>query len=211
MNYSQYQPDPRRNVVGISVVVLLHVIVVYALVSGLARKVVDVVRAPIETKVLEDIKDTPPPPEVVPPPPILDAPPPFIPPPEVTISTPPPAPVIAAVTPTPPPVQEVFKPTPAPVVAPPPPPVVQPTPVSIGVACPTRSLPKLTPKQEGVAGSVRARLTVRDGKVVTVDILSSSPKGFFDAAVRAAVQQYGCQTTGSQTVVAEQVFNFTAE
>lgn len=211
MSYYQAPADPRQNIVGISVVVLLHLAVVYALVSGLATKVVDVIRSPIETKVIEEIKDTPPPPDVVPPPPVLETPPPFIPPPEVTISTPPPPePTIAVATPTPPPVQE-FKPTPPPVVAPPPPPVAQPVAVNIGVACPTRALPKLSPKQEGVPGTVRARLTIKGGKVTAVDILSSTPKGLFDAAVRSAVLQYGCQSNGDQVVVAEQTFSFTAE
>lgn len=208
--YASYQPDPRRNITGIVVVLALHVIVVYALVSGLARKVVDVVRAPIEAKVIEEIKETPPPKEVVPPPPVLDTPPPpFVPPPEVTINTVPPAAGITVVTQEPPP---VFTPTPPPVVAPPPPPpVAKPVQVAIGVACPTRELPKLTPKQESVSGSVRAKLTIKGGKVTDVEILSSTPRGFFDAAVRSAVLQYGCQTTTEQVVVAEQTFNFVAE
>jgi protein TonB len=94
---------------------------------------------------------------------------------------------------------------------PPPAPVVQPAAVNIGVACPTRALPKLTAKQEGVQGTVRARLTIKGGRVINVDILSSTPKGLFDSAVRSAVMQYGCQTDGDQTVVAEQTFSFTAE
>ena len=83
MNYAQHQADPRRHLIGITIVVLFHLLVVYALVTGLAKKVIDVVRAPIETKVIEEIKKPPPPPEVVlPPPPKLEAPPPpFIPPP----------------------------------------------------------------------------------------------------------------------------------
>src|SRR6476620_2392230 len=106
MNFSRRQADPRRHLVGIGFVILLHAIIIYALVSGLAKKVVDVVRAPIETKVIEEIKKPPPPPEiVVPPPPKLKAPPPpFIPPPEIQIATPPPpAPTITATTQTPPP------------------------------------------------------------------------------------------------------------
>lgn len=213
MSYYQTQADPRRNIIGISVVVSLHVVVAYALATGLAQKVVEVIRSPIETKVIEEIKDTPPPPEIAPPPPVLEVPPPpFIPPPEVTIATP--APVeqtIAVATPEVPPPRE-FTPTPAPVVvAPPLPPVAKPAAVSIGVACPTRALPKLGARQEGVNGSVRARLTIKGGKVVGVDILNSSPKGLFDAVVRTAVLQYGCQSEGDQVVVAEQTFNFTAE
>jgi periplasmic protein TonB len=83
MNFSQRQADPRRHLVGITFVILFHAFIVYALVTGLAKKVVDVVRAPIETKVIEEIKKPPPPPEIVlPPPPKLEAPPPpYIPPP----------------------------------------------------------------------------------------------------------------------------------
>ena len=215
MNFSHTQPDPKQNLVGLSVVALLHILVVYALVSGLARKVVDVVRAPIETKVIDEVKETPPPPEVIPPPPVLEAPPPFIPPPEITISTPPPPqPPITVATPTPPPAPEPFKPTPPPVVAapPPPPPATAPAVVSLAVACPTRAVPKLTPKLEAINGSVRARLTIRGGKVVAVDILNSTPKGAFDGVVRAAVMQYGCQAASDGvTQVAEQTFEFKSE
>ncbi len=90
MNFAQRQADPRRHLVGMTVVVLFHALVVYALVTGLAKRVVEVIRAPIETKVIEEIKKPPPPPEVVlPPPPKLEAPPPpFIPPPEIQIADP---------------------------------------------------------------------------------------------------------------------------
>ena len=73
MNFSQRQADPRRHLLGITFVILFHVLVVYALVTGLAKKVVEVIRAPIETKVIEEVKKPPPPPEVVlPPPPKMD-------------------------------------------------------------------------------------------------------------------------------------------
>ncbi len=65
MDFSRRQADPRRHLTGIAVVILLHLIVLYALVTGLAKKVVDVVRAPIETKVIEEVKKPPPPPEVL--------------------------------------------------------------------------------------------------------------------------------------------------
>ena len=136
MNFAQRQADPRRHVVGITVVVLFHVLIVYALVTGLAKRVIDVVRAPIETKVIEEIKKPPPPPEVVlPPPPKLEAPPPpFIPPPEIQIATPPPpAPTITATTATPPPAPVTIAPAPPPVVAAAPAP--QPATLTVGVAC----------------------------------------------------------------------------
>jgi protein TonB len=137
MNYAQRQADPRRHVIGITAVILFHVLVVYALVTGLAKRVIDVVRAPIETKVIEEIKKPPPPPEVVlPPPPKLEAPPPpFIPPPEIQLATPPPAPTITATTPTPPPAPVTIAPAPPPVVAVAPP-AAPPAPLKVGVVCP---------------------------------------------------------------------------
>jgi protein TonB len=85
--------DPRARFVGLSGVFLLHAVVIYALVTGLARKAIEVLPAPIETKILEElaVEEEPPPP---PPPPDFKPPPPdYIPPPEIVISTP--APVAA--------------------------------------------------------------------------------------------------------------------
>ena len=217
MNFSKRQADPRRHLIGFTLVILFHALVVYALVTGLAKKVVEVIRAPIETKVIEEIKKPPPPPEIiVPPPPKMDAPPPpFIPPPEVTLAAPPPPqPTITATTPTPPPAPVVIAPVapvpPVAVVAAPPAP--KPAVVAIGVICTTQVQPVMPRKalQEGINGSVRARVTVKGGKVVSVEILSSQPRGVFDAAVRAAMMQYGCQA-GEDEIKAEQLFDFKTE
>ena len=213
MNFSQRQADPRRHLVGITFVILFHAFIVYALVTGLAKKVVDVVRAPIETTVIEEIKKPPPPPEiVVPPPPKMDAPPPpFIPPPEVQIATPvQQQPTITATTPTPPPTAVTIAPQ-APVpTAPPAPAAPRPAVVAIGVACQTMVPPVMPRKalQEGISGSVTARATIRGGKVLAVEILSSNPRGVFDAAVRTAMMQYGCHSTGDQEIKADQIFDF---
>src|SRR5256885_4487152 len=60
---------------------IFHVLLIYALVHGLARKIVEVVRAPLETKIIEEVKrppqEQPPPPP--PPPKLATPPPPFIP------------------------------------------------------------------------------------------------------------------------------------
>jgi protein TonB len=214
MNFSQRQADPRRHLVGLTVVILFHAFIVYALVTGLAKKVVDVVRAPIETKVIEEIKKPPPPPEIVlPPPPKLEAPPPpYIPPPEVQIATPPPPQPTISVAPSPtPPPPTVMTPTP-PVVA-----AVVPTPprpatMSIGVACAQQVQPTMPAKavREGITGAVKARATIKGGKVVAVEIISSQPRGVFDAAVRNAMMQYGCQA-GEEEIKAEQTFDFKLE
>lgn len=210
MNFSQRQADPRRHLVGMTFVILFHVLVVYALVTGLAKKVVDVVRAPIETKVIEEIKKPPPPPEIVlPPPPKLEAPPPpFIPPPEVQIATPPPPqPTITAVTPIPPPAPVTIAPAPPVATAPPAP---RPASADIAVVCPNQPKPALPRKalQDNISGEVVARATIKGGKVINVDIVSARPRGVFEAAVRTAMLQYSCQTGGDETVYANQVFDF---
>jgi periplasmic protein TonB len=83
--------DSGRRAIGFSAVVVFHIILVYALVNGLARKIVEVIQQPLETKIIEEVKpppvDKPPPP---PPPKLAAPPPPFIPPPEIRIDTPPP-------------------------------------------------------------------------------------------------------------------------
>ena len=99
MSYA-VQKDSSRRLTGLVAVVAFHVVLVYALVHGLARKIVEVVRAPLETKIIEEIK--PPPPDKPPPPPppkLAIPPPPYIPPPEVQVQVPTvSAPTITAVT-----------------------------------------------------------------------------------------------------------------
>jgi protein TonB len=67
-------------------VVLFHALLIWGLVNGLARKAIEMLPAPIETKIIEEIKppkDEPPPPkpEFEPPPP------PYVPPPDITIQS----------------------------------------------------------------------------------------------------------------------------
>jgi len=98
MDFSEYEPNPGKKFTGIAFVIFLHMFIVYALITGLARKVVEVIKQPIETKIIEEIKP-PPPPDLPPPPPpkMLAPPPPFIPPPEVQVQQPPQQNTIAAV------------------------------------------------------------------------------------------------------------------
>ncbi|KAF3996447.1 energy transducer TonB [Glaciimonas immobilis] len=99
MDFQQGDTEPARNFTGIAFVVLLHALLIYALVTGLARKIVAVIQQPVETRIIEEFKPPPPPDKLVPPPPKLIAPPPpFIPPPEVKVQQVPQESVIAAVT-----------------------------------------------------------------------------------------------------------------
>ncbi|MBK6863664.1 MAG: energy transducer TonB [Ideonella sp.] len=207
MDFSTRGPQPQKHALGIAIVIALHVIVVYALVTGLGKKIVDVIKQPIETKVIEEIKPPPPPPErLLPPPPKLEAPPPpFIPPPEVQIATPPPVQnVISSTTSTPPP-QTDIRPMAPPVKAPPAP-APKPAVVSIKTICSQMVQPEMPRKaiRTGTGGTVVARATIRGGKVVEVEIRSSSPRGLFDDAVKEAMMQYTC----SGDHVADQEFVF---
>ena len=97
--------NPGRRLTSLVAVGIFHVLLIYALMHGLARKIVEVVRPPLETKIIEEMKrppqeQQPPPP---PPPKLTTPPPPFIPPPEVQIQVPVQLPpTITAVVPTPP-------------------------------------------------------------------------------------------------------------
>jgi protein TonB len=208
MNFSQRQADPRRHLVGIAFVILFHAFIVWALVSGLAKKVVDVVRAPIETKVIEEIKKPPPPPEVVvPPPPKMEAPPPpFIPPPEVQIATPPPpAPTITATSPTPPP-QTVITPVAPPVTAPAPAPA--PAVMSAAVVCPNfttamgdAAFPKEAVRQGLEKGEAMVLFTLAaSGEIKNVTIERASHPIFGRAGVRV-VNDLKCQGQGRDVQV----------
>jgi periplasmic protein TonB len=68
------------------VIVGFHVFIVWALASGLARKVVETIAPPIETDIIEELdqREEPPPP----PPPEMERPPVEVPPPEVSIDIP---------------------------------------------------------------------------------------------------------------------------
>jgi protein TonB len=210
MNFAERQRDPRRHLVGFTAVVLFHALLVYALITGLAKKVIDVVRAPIETKVIEEVKKLPPPPEiVVPPPPRLEAPPPpFIPPPEVQIATPPPPqPTITAVTPTPPPGPVVIAPAP-PVAVAPPAPAAPPAAVSASVVCSnyTTVMGEASfPREASKAGLEKGEALIQfvvgaNGEIKDVKALRASHQIFARASMRI-VAEYKCQGQGKDVLV----------
>ena len=89
MSYAQPQGNANRRLTGLVVVVAFHAAMGYALVNGLARKIVEVVTQPLDTKIIEEIKPLPPDKPPPPPPPKLAAPPPpYIPPPEIQVQVP---------------------------------------------------------------------------------------------------------------------------
>ena len=188
MNYAERERNPAKHLPSIGAVVLLHIVIGYALVTGLARKVVEVLKAPIETKIIEEIKkpppDTPPPP----PPKLAPPPPPFIPPPEINIQIPQAAqaPTITTVTTTPPP--------------PGPPAVIQPQVVAPQTAVRREykasyrvdpQYPRQAITQNISSGRVVAHVVVApSGAVTEVRIISSQPPRVFDREVIRALSQW---------------------
>ena len=184
MDYAQQQRDPTKHLVGLAIVALLHVLIIYALVTGLARKVVDVIKKPIETKIVEEAKPPPPPETPPPPPPKLNTPPPpFIPPPEVQIAiAPPPTATITSVTSTPPPPVAAIAP------APPPRAAVKTAPVIDAARnCAKPEYPPASARAEET-GTVTVRFVIdTDGKAIQSQVVRSSGHKRLDEAARAAL------------------------
>ncbi|HEY6512312.1 MAG TPA: energy transducer TonB [Burkholderiaceae bacterium] len=181
MNYAEQQRNPTKHMVGIGVVIVMHIILGWALLNGLARKVVEVVKGPIETKIIEEVKPPPPPPpENLPPPPKLPPPPPaFMPPPEVQIQNPPPAPAITVQTVPPPPAPPVTiapPPAPEPVPAPPAPPAparVEPQ-VDFAKDCTKPAYPSAAARAEATGISVIKVTVGVDGRPTATELAKSS-------------------------------------
>jgi periplasmic protein TonB len=176
VDYAEAQRNPGKHPVGLGVVIVLHVLLGYALVSGLARKVVEVVKAPIETKIIEEIKPPPPPPpENLPPPPKnLPPPPAFVPPPEVNVTPPPtPQPTITATNVVPPPTPAVMAP-PAPP-APPAPAVSRARAAQIDVgSCDKPEYPAKA-RQAEATGVTKIRFSIDEsGQVIKAEVVKSS-------------------------------------
>jgi protein TonB len=212
MDYARQQRDPMRHLVGLGFVVLVHVLVIWALLSGLGNTVIQVIKKPLTATIVEEIKLPPPPP---PPPPkkIIEAPKvpvpveTYVPPPEV-VTPAPQAPVITAVTPAPP--QEPYVvPAPPAVEAPPAPPKPA---VRRGITRISGDDP-VYPREAirgGIAkGRVTARLQIDEkGNVTDVNIIQSEPRGVFDKAVRAALENWKFRAEGER-YVGEVEINFT--
>lgn len=214
LNTYRYESrDSARRVKGLLIVVTIHAFLGYALISGMARKGLNLIKKPLEAVVIQEVIIPPPPPPPPPPPkkietpkelPKVEAPPPFVPPPEVATQVTTAAPTIVSA-PTPPKAP--------PVIAPPPPvaPVANgPMRTSIGLACPKQVPPEMPARamRDGIEGVVKAQIHIKGGKIQSVEILSG-PR-VFHAAVKEAMMQYTCVTDGGE-VIATQEFNFKLE
>lgn len=151
MNYLKPQGAQIHEWVGFSIVAAAHLLLGWALVTSLARMMVNAITAPVETKIIAEVKRPPPPDTPLQPPSLPDfAPPPpaFVPPPEVHITRPARvAPTIAATTAVPPTTPMTISPVLPPA---PPAPLAPPAPAALAVraeppapAAPTRTAPSL--------------------------------------------------------------------
>jgi protein TonB len=127
--------------ISLGAVVMLHVVLIYALVNGLGKTIVDAIQVPIETRIVPDSGSPPddvaPPP---PPPPLAPPPPPTIALPDIMIEQPPPSPPLPVQQTTTPPVAR-----PHPVAPPHPPhPSVPDSPVSVSAV--SRGQPSYPPR-----------------------------------------------------------------
>lgn len=200
-DYASRQRTPRKHVVGLFLVLLLHGLIFWAINSGLARKFVKVIKGPVEAQLLEEAKpDIPPPPP--PPPPPKNAPPPpppaYVPPAEVVNTAAPSANAIAAVSSTPaPPAPPPPAPAPPPPPPPPPaPPAAPPAPVRTAAvvsaqSCEKPAYPAASRRAEEEGTVVLRFLVDVDGRVIDSQVDASSGFKRLDEAARLALAR--CQ------------------
>lgn len=182
-DYASSQRKPGKHLVGIGMVVVLHILIFWAINSGMARAFVKKIKGPVEAVLLEEQKpDIPPPP---PPPAPKNAPPPpppaYVPPVDIPVNAPASANAIAAVT--------VVAPSPAA-------PVVKTEPVRTAAVvnsanCEKPEYPSASRRLEE-EGTVALRFLVGiDGKVIQAEIENSSGYKRLDEAARAGLSR--CQ------------------
>ncbi|WP_457420459.1 hypothetical protein [Roseateles sp. P5_E7] len=206
---SQLKPPASANRgTGIAVVVGLHLVLGYALTTGLASKAVEAIKKPIEMALLPEVLPPPPPPP--PPPKVVKIepvqkvvpPPSYVPPPEIVpiVAPPPPIQVVQATVPKEP-VVVAAAPAPVPVPAPPAaPPVIK---REISLACPGYEAVLATALEEaidrvGLKGTVQTLIKIRGNQVIDVATLTG-PKEYHKY-VQAAVKRMRCTAGGADEV-----------
>lgn len=194
---------------GLLIVVLVHALIAWALASGLARDMVQILKKPIEMIIVpEVVPELPPPPppkiekirDIPKPPP----PPAFVPTPDITPIVPPPAPVIEVVQAAPPPAPVAIEPPPPP--APPPAPVVkaEPPKQEISLACPgyqavIADAMESAFERVGIPGTVHTLLKVRGSQITDV-IPQSGPKEYYKY-LQTAIKRIRCSAGGEGEVL----------
>ena len=172
---SAVQASPRR-ALGVVVVVAIHVIVIWALITGLAQQMMQ----KLPSELMAKVEETPPPAEKLPPPPppeMVKPPPPFVPPPDINIQSE--APVVNTIT-----TQQVVAT----------PPVQKPAgitaPASIGRphSCGQRYYPAIAVRLNQEGTTVLAFKITPDGSVTDLSVSESSGHDALDQAAITCAQ-----------------------
>ncbi len=214
MAYADQQMSGNK-VVSIIIVAVIHVVIGYLLISGLA---ISAVKEVAERMTVVDIEDEPPPPEEPeePPPPQepqeVAPPPPVAPPAPIQIAPPPPIQTTDRIPPPAPPALVIPPPAPVAPPAPPPPPPSQARGASTrGEARWARRIQENYPSRalrEEVEGTVGVRVTVTpEGRATNCSVTGSSGSSVLDQAACRGMERYarfnpalndaGNPTTGS--------------
>lgn len=213
MDFADDRKMSINKMIGIGLVILLHILLVYALVSGLATSAIDVIKKPLEIKIIQAAAPPPPPPQVTPPPPprLTTPPPPYIPPPLIQVQQPTPPPPVFAVTTTVKPPPAFVKAAPAPVQAAPS--------TNVAVVCPAfgslkEDLANTFSDDSATDGITSAQVVVGfvispTGGISGVHILSSNDPDI-NEAVMQGIQGLRCGGQG-QDVAVSQPFAFTTQ
>jgi protein TonB len=192
MDFS-HEKQPGKNFTGIAIVIVLHIIVAYGIITGLGTRMVSKMAEAVETKIIEEVK--PPPPKEVPPPPpppeMKAPPPPFIPPVEVQVQQPPPPSPIAAATAVKPATNTLAPP------APPAPPAAAPAPAGPSrvnavvdfSTCAQPEYPKAAARNEETGTTTLSFLIGVDGRVVDAKMQKSSGSRELDRAAQSALSK----------------------
>ena len=194
MNFS-HEKSPGKNFTGIAIVIILHALVAYGIVTGLGTRMVSKMAEAVETKSIEEVK--PPPPKEVPPPPpppeMKAPPPPFIPPVEVNVQQPPPVQNVIQNATTAKPATNVLTP-PAPPANPAPPAPANPNPVRVAAVadfntCAKPEWPKASLRNEETGTVTLSFLIGTDGRVADSKIVKSSGFRDLDKAAVAGISR----------------------
>ena len=194
MNFS-HDKQPGKNFTGIAIVIILHVLVAYGIVTGLGKRMVTKMAEAVETKIIEE--QAPPPPKEIPPPPpppeMKAPPPPFIPPVEVNVQQPPPVQSAIAVSSTAKPVSNELARPQAPVVAAPAAPANA-NPVRVQAladfnTCAKPEWPKASLRNEETGTVTLQFLISEDGRVTESKIQKSSGFRDLDKAAVAGISK----------------------
>ncbi|CAN0642560.1 energy transducer TonB [Burkholderia cepacia] len=209
--FGNRQTHPVRRFGGIAIAIALHLVLIWALVNGLATRVVQIVQQPIEARIIAPVKPPPPPPppkpveKVVSKPRVTAPPPPFVPPPEVHVQAPPQPTITHQDVPAP--SAPVHEAPPAPV------PVAKPVNREIGVVCPNSDEVRASivyppeAQDNNITGEVTVEFTVDpDGRVTNLRVAQPADPLLNRAALNA-VKRFNCIAQG-QSVRVRVPFSF---